>query len=215
MMIYGDIRATYAALGAPSGGILRTLEKIQSFRNNVPGWHYGQGVPANDTVISRASAIVLSMALAGIEETSAFPGIDGEIMVTGYDGAHYYEAIVETDGSISLTYEFQDAEKFSKERMPEEEATTKLQQLLGERWNTSGSYILNILTVIPSKIGSRVWLSGIPQMAVGHPLSNASVLTVQTTAFATTLDATTQPGLQANHPFFGYLTKESFQRAIG
>ena len=195
--------------------LVNTVKKIKSFEHLSPGWNYGRGGPISPSVISDATAFLWKFALSGLNDTDAFPGINGEVMVTAYEGEHYVEAIVEADGSISLTYEVNDVENFSKERMDSEEATRKLQEISGGIWNMFDFCIRTISTPTLDKIGSRVWLSEIPLMEVGHPLSNALALTQPAAAFVTTYDVTTPLGLQTNHPFFGNLTKASLQRDIG
>jgi hypothetical protein len=201
--------------GSADSRFLGTMRKIQSFEKLALGWNYGQGGPVDPTVIRGAITVLLKFSLAGLNDTDAFPGLNGEVMVTAYEGDHYLEAILENDGSITVTYDVNDVEKFSKERMGSESALSKLQEIAGEIWNMSDFYIKTFSTPTLDKIGSRVWPSEIPQTAVERPLSNVLVSTQPVAGFAATYDIITPHGLQANHPFSGNLTKAFSQRAIG
>jgi hypothetical protein len=206
-------RSSFYLTGTAMPVLGETYQKIDSFRLLPKGWHYGEGGPAEESAASAAEAILWAFALEGVSDTSAFPGANGEVMVTAYVDSHYLEAIAETDGSVSLTYELDDFELFSKERMRLVDAIAKVRGILGGVWSTSAFYMSNILTITPNKIVSKVWLSE-TQLGAEHLLCNVPVLTRQTPQYAITLDAITLPTLQENHPFFGYLTKNSSQQAI-
>jgi len=201
--------------GSDDSRFQSTMRKVQSFKNLALGWNYGQGGPVDPNVVRGAIAVLLNFSLAGLTDTDAFPGINGEVMVTAYERDHYLEAIVESDGSVSVTYDVDDVEKFSKERMGSEEALNKLQEIAGEIWNMFDFYIRTISIQTPDRIGSRVWPSEIPQTVAEPPLSSAIVSTPPAQTFATTFDTIIPHGLQANHPFFGNLTRPSSQRGIG
>jgi hypothetical protein len=194
---------------APAGTFpAGTLTKILSFARLPFGWHYGEGRPIDKKVIQRALAILWR--LYRLADSDAFPGSDGEIMVTGYEGDHYIEAIVENDGSVSLTYEFKDSEIFAQERMSAEEADAKLMEIAGQIWNISAFYIPIISTVSLSKIASRAWLSETPQTRAAFLSFNAPAWTPPMPQSAPTQEPFIPPRLRENRPFFGYLTKASF-----
>jgi hypothetical protein len=167
---------------------VETAKKIASFCNLAVGWHYGDGGPVSQPTIAAAESILWTLVLEGISDTNAFPGINGEVMVTAYSDGHYIEAIVENDGSISLTHEFNDVEMFSKEHMLQADAMAKLRDILGEIWSTSASYTPNTSIITLRKTVSRVWLSETHPTAAEHLLFNVPVLTQPTLAFAATLD---------------------------
>jgi hypothetical protein len=193
--------------------VTETARKIDSFRHLPKGWHYGEGGPAQESAASAAEAILWVFALAEVSDTGAFPGAHGEVMVTAYVDSHYLEAIAETDGSISLTYEVDDAELFSNGRMRLRDAIEKVREILGGAWSTSAFYTLNTLIITPNKIVSRVWLSE-TQLGAEHLLCNAPVSMQQTAQFATTFGVITPPILPESHPFSGFLTKESSQMDV-
>lgn len=65
---------------------MSTPDKIRSFGHLAPGWHYGNGGPAASDIVELALAAEKMLRGAGYPETGAFPGVDGEIQVTGYRG---------------------------------------------------------------------------------------------------------------------------------
>ena len=193
--------------------ITETARKIDSFRHLPEGWHYGEGGPAQESAAAAAESILWVFALAEVSDTGAFPGAHGEVMVTAYVDSHYLEAIAETDGSISLTYELDDVELFSKGHMRLRDAIEKVREILGGAWSTSAFYTLSTLIITPSKIASRAWLSE-TRLGAEHLLCNAPVSMQQTAQYATILGVITPPILPESLPFFGYLKKASSQQDI-
>lgn len=61
---------------------------LHSFTQLPPGWSFGEGVPIATTSVVEAQRLV--DALPGVE-TGAFPGLDGEVRVTAYQGTLYAE----------------------------------------------------------------------------------------------------------------------------
>jgi hypothetical protein len=191
---------------------LATVQKIASFRHLAPGWHYGAGGPIDEKVTDMAFAMLARLTMAGLFDTDAFAGGDGEVMVTAYEGDHYIEIIVEADCTISLTHEYQGKEMFDQERMSEAAAHSELAKIVGEIWTTSVFYTQTTSTVIRSKTASKAWLSVIPQGVAELLFSNALVLTPEENQFVRTQGTFIPHGLGASHPFFGYLTKTSSLR---
>jgi hypothetical protein len=83
----------------------RTLTKIDSFASLPVGWDYGDGVPASVNTVSLARGIFYELTQLGFTRTEAFPGTDGGIQVTAYEGdSQYIIVIVKPSGKISLTH---------------------------------------------------------------------------------------------------------------
>jgi hypothetical protein len=166
---------------------LATAEKVLSFGSLRPGWHYGEGVAPKQKAIEAALTIFWQFYFAGFEDTDAFPGIDGEIMVTAYHGDHYLEVLVETDGTMNFSYEFagEDALLPASERRPAAAIKEKIEEIAREIWSTSGSYIATTLTPDPHKTASRVWHSKTPQTMEEHPWYSSLVLMQPAIPFVT------------------------------
>ena len=85
--------------------VLSTEDKIRGFAARQPGWCYrgGDGFAAN--TIESAIQIEKNMREIGILETDAFPGPEGEIRVTAYCGADYYEFTVNPNLVVEYIHE--------------------------------------------------------------------------------------------------------------
>lgn len=88
----------------------RRRRKITSFRSLPVGWHYSQGGPLSDNVINKALQIDSYYRQLGFTATDAFPGADGELMITAYRGPHCIETVISSDARYSVTHERDDTE---------------------------------------------------------------------------------------------------------
>lgn len=196
-----------------------TASKILSFENLKAGWNYGEGGPISKSVIDTALAIYWHLQVLDFEETDAFPGIDGEIMVTAYRGNHYIESIVEIDGSISLQYEEADTEIYSEAGLTLVEALEKLSEiskltLAGGTWSTYVSYIENTLIPTQSKTDLKAWLSKIPPTVGAPPSSSWTVSVGGAGQYVITLAGITHPTSLTTLPFSGNLIAQSYRLKV-
>src|ERR1039458_7833127 len=99
-----------------------TVKKIQGFSYLQEGWHYGNGTPPTDLIIGQAISVNNLFIQVGLTTTNAFPGVDGEIMVTAYKDEYYIECIVEKNGNYSITAEEKQVEFENKQNVAEKEA---------------------------------------------------------------------------------------------
>jgi hypothetical protein len=122
-------------------------EKIRSFSRLPIGWHFGSGnAPSSDT-IATALAWHGFLIRLGFTVTDAFPGAQGEIMVTAYEGPHYIELLLEADNSVSLIYELNSIELTCLEQATAAQILSELEAIAGGIWNTSAYSIQTFLTV--------------------------------------------------------------------
>ncbi len=82
----------------------RTVSKILSFRKLKRGWHYGQGSAISHGIIEKALRIHSVMLSLGFFETNAFPGVDGEVLLTCYFRDHCIEVTIEANSDYSSNY---------------------------------------------------------------------------------------------------------------
>ena len=80
--------------------------KIIDFKNLERGWCYGEGEPFNDAIINKALELHNEILEKDFIETDAFPGINGEVMLTAYYAEYYFEFTVNLDQSVSIFYEY-------------------------------------------------------------------------------------------------------------
>lgn len=150
-----------------------TLDKIRTFANLPLGWHYGRGNPPPATVIKDALRQLLNLLMLGYVETDAFPGVDGEIMVTAYRGGHCIQTTVETDGSFAVAHLFNGEEDFYENDFSKADAnrvvwefTTGIEQEEEEQCHMSSWSISNTMTL--ALANSQTWPLRLPAMEAGH-----------------------------------------------
>ena len=180
----------------------RAISKIVSFANLANGWHFGAGRAPSPTMISKALGWHAKLRSLGFTLTDAFPGANGEIMVTAYEGNHYVEILLETDAAVSFVYERDDVEATHLDHVAPDRVSEKLQDIAGEIWSTSGYFTRN--TLIASAMNSKAWHS--KYMTTGLPLSSWPALP----SVSATISANFIRTSGANLQFFGYSTKPSF-----
>lgn len=178
-----------------------TKEKISSFKNLPSGWHYGEGIAPTHAMIDVAHDWHNRITGLGFAVTNAFPGVTGEIMISGRNGERDVEIILEADGTISFEYDKNDEAVVSIERGDAAEVDAALNRAAGELWNTSGLFINDILS--PTKIVSPAWHSEIT--AVAHRLFYMNAFKWQVDPFADTSEPTT-PTLSESPQSFGFWT---------
>lgn len=116
-----------------------TAAKIKSFRSLPIGWHYGQGGPLRADVVNKALEIDGYYRQLGFTTTDAFPGANGELMITAYRGIHCIETTISTDLRYSVTHERDDAEISATQDVSEINAKRIINQIGAEIWRGSRS----------------------------------------------------------------------------
>lgn len=140
-------------LYVPTEDDVLTVRKIRSFQDLAPGWNYGRGRPASGPTAKMAMSIYRLFVQLGFNATDAFPGDDGEIMVTAYKDNHYLECLVAPDNTLSFVYEVDDLEQKSIDRLSQTEALREINLIAGEIWNTSN--LCNPRSTMLEEIGSK------------------------------------------------------------
>ena len=137
----------------------RTFDKIRSFGSLPSGWNYGSGGPARPWVVSRALDCLSQMILLGMSETDAFPGPDGQIMVTSYQGKHSFELTVEVDGTFTVAHQVDGHDVSFQPELTSIQANLELVRIVGElereKCATFGwSTLRSRLTLVQASLGS-------------------------------------------------------------
>lgn len=137
----------------------KTRKKLIEFAELEKGWNFGEGVPSDRVALATAFAILEKIAASGFDHMNAFPGIAGEVRVTAYAGADYYEFTVELDGSVTYVYEREDEELENVEGLTVSEALKKLEIRTPATWNLyATSTQPNIMTLTNADF--RAWHFG-------------------------------------------------------
>jgi hypothetical protein len=87
-----------------------TESKILNFKSLQDGWHYQEGVAFSDAAIQDALLVHRQIFFKGFTRTDAFPGPNGEIQVTMYFEAHYFQFERESSSLWNITHEVDDKE---------------------------------------------------------------------------------------------------------
>ena len=115
-----------------------TAQKIASFRLLPVGWHYGQGGPLSDNAVNKALEIDSYYRQLGFTTTDAFPGADGELMITAYRGPHCIETVISRDALYSVTHERDDTEISATLDVDRITAIRTIRRVGGEIWRSLG-----------------------------------------------------------------------------
>lgn len=140
-----------------------TQRKITSFADLPDGWHYGDGVAPTPNMITAAYQWHSKLAAMGFSLTDAFPGVEGEILLSGYRDNHTFELMLETDYSVSFYHEDDGKIVFSSLRNSQQDAENAIKDATGELWSTSDFFTIDISTV--KGIASQEWRSKIMEVA--------------------------------------------------
>jgi hypothetical protein len=114
-----------------------TEKKINSFKALPVGWHYGSGIAPLAKVLDLAIRLNQCAGLMGFEATDTFPGIDGEVMLTVYDGDIYLEFSIEVDGSINYVREQGNEEVDSDDKISLYQAINHIVNIGFSKWRSS------------------------------------------------------------------------------
>ncbi len=118
----------------------RALRRINLFGKLKEGWDFGEGVPSPPGVVADAKTVLRTIVSCGIPKTDAFPGTDGEIIVTGYLERECFEFVVRIDRCVDIIIEQNDKEVFSTEGIALSKLPVVLNKNMEKQWHTSGSY---------------------------------------------------------------------------
>lgn len=158
--------------------------KLKAFEDFEQGWHYGQGVPFSPETLGRAFRIADLAQFFDVEHTDAFPGVDGEIMVTLYKGNLCFEVTAEPDGSF-IFLEERDGVQLNEQRISLTQLVREISRLGGRFWKSSGSFIGHITTNTGNALSAwhsdRLPTTGSPLLttAAHEPLAGASASTFE------------------------------------
>ena len=114
-----------------------TKRKIREFKELAQGWHFGEGVPIEQSILDAGIALNREAIRLGFLETDAFPGINGEVMLTIYSDDHYLEFTLETDSNVTFYREKDDEEVAYQEGLSFQDAQERIRQLRIEKWMES------------------------------------------------------------------------------
>lgn len=120
-------------------------DRIRSFRDLSPGWHYGEGRGATEAAVDTALTVHHHFLENGIRKIEVFPDVDGGILVSGYPGQHTVEVFCTPEGHTNLLHEVDDKEVTERDNLPMDELVAYLGGLLWRTEKSFDSFIQSIL----------------------------------------------------------------------
>jgi hypothetical protein len=151
-----------------------TANEIMDFTRLPKGWHYGRGGPISKKVCAWALELNRHALAMRYHTTEAFPGVDGEVMVSAYIQNYTLDFTIYPDGHITFRCEIDDEDVDYADNLTLEVAKLKLTVLGYFIWNLFGSFIQD--TSVKKKATSNTSSSSPVQVAEEYPLSTEDVL---------------------------------------
>lgn len=130
-----------------------TLELIQSFERLAPNWAGAEGCRFSHATVASAIQILEKIAPAA-EKTDAFPGLNGEVMVTGYKSQCCIELTVEADGTLWGALETRNTIVRSTERIQPADVDAYIAQF--KNLCNAFEYFLSSITTPTEKLSSTL-----------------------------------------------------------
>jgi len=142
-----------------------TLLKIAEFATLESGWCYGEGIHIQKQTQFQAQELFVALFSNGIEKTDAFPGLSGEIRVTGYKNEHYLELTIEGPDCVTFLYEQNDDEFEYNENLTILQAKHKVKETIAKINSCQSLSDRSIKSIGTSRKGDfKVWRSSLPEM---------------------------------------------------
>ncbi len=183
-----------------------TTNKIEEFRNLVEGWHFGEGFAPNDDTIKVAIFLNGVILNEGFTETDAFPGINGEIQITGYNDSLYVELTAEPNRLIIFVLEYEDETVVYEESLSLNQAIARI-KFWGTEWTSSGLFTRTSLTTVRD-VSPVLLFSPVGRMAASPSLKQG-VYEEQAQVYAAISSDITK-GYQETHPYSGKSTQNLY-----
>jgi hypothetical protein len=129
-----------------------TAKKLRAFSGLPLGWHYGQGMTFLPDLLERAQGLHAHITSLGLYETDAFPGIDGSVLLTVYEGADRLELTLNPNGNIDYRREKNDIEILGRENLQLAEVQDILREFRRETCRLSGFYTAGTSIIVSNAL---------------------------------------------------------------
>jgi hypothetical protein len=186
----------------------KTRDKLVGFAYLEAGWNFGRGVPAKEPALKTALTLLDDLNKAGFQETDAYPGDDGSVMVSAYALPDYCDFDVKPSGLITVVHAREDDELFYQERMSLEEAQRTIKEFALQQWRTSDCLISTTITANSSS-DSKVTHSEIPKTDLVSPSLTADAPNEPLVVFVNIAQGTTPPSPERRSSIGKYRMKLS------
>ena len=126
--------------------LIETVEKIQIFSQLEKGWHYGTGDRIDHAQIQRALELLKFCHQLGFKCSDAFPGADGEILLSLYAGDHYASILLDVKDCYTFSHEVSGELCIDLEKLNLDSTKDHLRVIARRIWHMSDSFIPSIMT---------------------------------------------------------------------
>jgi len=200
----------------PRGGLTAspTESKIRGFAELTHGWHYGEGVAFDDSILADAISLSREATRLAFFETDAFPGLSGEARFTIYLDDDYLEFTVEPDRSVTFCHETGGEQVCYQEGLSLQSAKATMREFGAEEWSTSEFSQSVFMTGVVA--GFRASYSEI-QAGTGEAQgfqSSAPSASLRPAERYASISASTTRELRMSRPFFGASLLRYYQPAV-
>ena len=123
------------------------IAKICSFAQLPDGWNYGEGCRATEDAVTAAIELN-SLLVRYADEIEVFPGVDGGILLCGYNGEQVLEIRCNPSGRMDVWLEVADESVFEQGDV----ALDTVSEFLGDlKWRTKNSFGYSIQCITVEK----------------------------------------------------------------
>jgi hypothetical protein len=133
-----SIKVPYKTFSGPEAQS-QTERAIYEFTQLPVGWHYGDGGPIGKIVCAMAIDLNRHTLALGLLVTEAFPGINGEVMLSVYHGDNILDFTIFPTGLINFRHEVNDEDVEAVDNLTLTGAKQKLNTFGITTWNLSDS----------------------------------------------------------------------------
>jgi hypothetical protein len=180
--------------------------KIKSFTRLPTGWYYGEGVPASSNTVETVLELVKYAKGRMFFEFEAFPGANGEIMLSIYWGNFILDLGVEPDISITATFIKNGKIVYDHYELTVNEAMNRIIQFRKDSTTWMPSDFSTQTSTVTSMEGLQAMLSKTLEITRGFLLSTAAVYATKERPFVVTSESITKTRL-GNLRFAGGSTR--------
>lgn len=129
-----EFSSYYQTFSIDEESLLDTEAKIESFSQYADGWCYGEGLSFSDEVRQAAIELNNTALLVGLLNTDAFPGPDGEILVSIYHNNINIDIYIFPNLVATFVKEENNTEVEREEEISLDEAEAKIIEFAENIW---------------------------------------------------------------------------------
>lgn len=186
-----DIRVLSRVDSIPSASPSETkmcrevCRKIRAFGELAEGWHFGEGSPISEVAIDTALKLIGFADEMGLYKFDAFPGLEGEVILTFYGDNEELDFTVHDASNIEICAERAGGDELETDGNLQA-AKSRLREFWNQEWKSSDFSTVNIGNL--ERIDSKKMLSKTTKVeSLSFPWS---VFRIQNSEFASILQNT-------------------------